>query len=96
MSPSAQSHLIVRVVKTVFLENVVVVPWRKQLVLMKMAKIKILHSTHKKNRGFLLLRTQKLTKMTKMADVTQAKSPFAKSTVLTTPRLCYYYSTFCC
>ena len=71
----------IRVVETVVLENGVFVKYRKQVVL---TKIRILRSIHK-NKG-VCSRPRTSTKMTNMADVTQTKWHFAKSTVLTTPR----------
>ena len=45
------SRAVVRVVKTVFLENGVFVPYRKQVVLTKNGENDDLHSTHKNKRS---------------------------------------------
>ena len=69
----------VRVVKTVFLENGVFVPYRKQVALTKNGENDDLQSTHK-NKG---LRSSE-PKMTKMAGVPQTKPQFDKNTVFDT------------
>ena len=69
-----------RVVKTVFLENGVVDPYRKQ-VLTKNGEDDNLHSTHQK-KGAALLKARKPTKMTKIAGVLQTKPGFAQTSFL--------------
>ena len=71
-------------VKTVILGNGGFVPYRKQGILTKMAKIMSSHSTHKKKTRFLVLRTPATTEMAKMAGVTQAKPWFTENGVFTT------------
>ena len=84
-----KNHFI-RVVETVVLENGRFVPCRKQVVLTKIGE----HSDsafYPRKQGILLLKPRKSTKLTKMAGVTPAKWPFAKSTVLTTLILGNYF-----
>ena len=68
--------------KTVFLEDGVFAPCRKQVVLAKNGEMTI-DILPTKTRGFAP-QTWKLTKMTKMAGVTPAKPPFAKNMVFAT------------
>ena len=79
----SQSACKVRVVETVVLENGRFVPRRKEAVLTKIGEHSDIAFDPQKQ-GILLLEPRKSTKMTKMAGVTPAKWPFAKSTVLTT------------
>ena len=76
---------MVKIVFKVFLlENRVLVLHPEQVVLTRIGDYSDIAVCPQKQ-GALLLRPWKSTKMTEMAGVTQAKSPFTTNTALTTP-----------